>query len=332
MAPSTDIRGSQVSVSIETFLTPWIGLGCASFGSTCTYRQGQTILDAAYQAGVRYFDTARSYGYGRSEPIIGAWLSRVVRSDVIVASKVGKDSLGTHLTGRFLRQRVGRFARRLTRVGRPREFSRRETTRQTTSCADVGCLRESVSRSLDALRTDYLDVLMLHSVGADTYDDNLTPALEELTRQGLVRRIGLATNRTDCEQLLARGVPATVVQFPDSAVWDQPIRWRPEQDVAVVTHSVLGRDGLVRQMIRDFFDSASLSQRRWNRILGVEAASVSGVVECLLRCAMARNADGGVLCGVSRPQQVEVIRRIIDSPMDAALTDELQQLLVACFH
>lgn len=333
MAEGTDITGRpELSVSIETLSTPWIGLGCASFGSTCTDRQGQSILDAAYHAGVRYLDTARPYGYGKSEQIIGAWLRRLVRSEVVVASKIGREIRSIHPARRFLRQRIGRFAKRVVRGRRPQEIQRKETIRRTLKCADAGRLRESVSRSLDALGTDYLDVLMLHSVGADAWDDDVIPALEELICQGIVRRIGLATNRTDCEQLLACGVPANVVQFPDSALWDRPIQWRPDRNVTVVTHSVLGRDGRMRQMMRDYFASNSQFRRRWNRVLGVEVASTAGVAECLLRCALARNVGGGVLCGVSRLQQVKAIRRIIDSPLEPALVHELQRTLQTCFR
>jgi aryl-alcohol dehydrogenase-like predicted oxidoreductase len=52
-------------------------------------RQTHTVLDAAYDAGVRYFDAARSYGH--AEKFLGSWLSArgLGRDDVTVASKWG---------------------------------------------------------------------------------------------------------------------------------------------------------------------------------------------------------------------------------------------------
>ena len=45
------------------------------------------VLDAAYEAGVRYYDAARSYG--RAEEFLGEWLSGRLRDDVVVGSKWG---------------------------------------------------------------------------------------------------------------------------------------------------------------------------------------------------------------------------------------------------
>jgi aryl-alcohol dehydrogenase-like predicted oxidoreductase len=61
-----------------------VGLGCGNFGgigsSPAFFGRGETeqeafaIMDAAWELGINFFDTADAYGGGRSESYIGAWL------------------------------------------------------------------------------------------------------------------------------------------------------------------------------------------------------------------------------------------------------------------
>jgi 1-deoxyxylulose-5-phosphate synthase len=72
-------------------------LGCANFGGVGsdpkTWGKGTdeeeafAIMDAAYEAGIRTFDSASSYGGGRSEETIGRWLAARGRDDVVLTSK-----------------------------------------------------------------------------------------------------------------------------------------------------------------------------------------------------------------------------------------------------
>lgn len=68
------------------------GLGGTALGNIYTAVEEQAALDtieAAYQAGVRYFDTAPLYGGGLSEVRLGKGIARYPRNEVIISSKVG---------------------------------------------------------------------------------------------------------------------------------------------------------------------------------------------------------------------------------------------------
>ncbi len=78
-----------------------LGLGCGSFGGLGSdprfFGKGQSeteafaLMDRAYEMGINFFDTADTYGGGRSESIIGSWLktkSSDVRQQILVSSKV----------------------------------------------------------------------------------------------------------------------------------------------------------------------------------------------------------------------------------------------------
>ncbi|MEE9322166.1 MAG: aldo/keto reductase [Granulosicoccus sp.] len=72
---------------------PKLGLGCAPMGELFDdLSEGDTIdmLNAAWQSGVRYFDTAPWYGHGLSEHRLGALLRQHARSDYLISTKVGR--------------------------------------------------------------------------------------------------------------------------------------------------------------------------------------------------------------------------------------------------
>jgi aryl-alcohol dehydrogenase-like predicted oxidoreductase len=144
-----------------------LGLGCGGFGGIGSepslFGRGEdeaaafAIMDRAVELGVNYFDTADSYGGGRSEEIIGRWLrSRGARDAVVLSTKV-----------------YNRMGPGPNDVG----LSRRHVLR-------------AVEDSLRRLQTDWLDLYVTHVVDPETPLDETLRALDDLVRQGKVRYIG----------------------------------------------------------------------------------------------------------------------------------------------
>ena len=70
-----------------------LGFGCAPLGNlfkTISEEQAQRTLQAAWDVGVRYFDTAPFYGYGQSEHRLGHFLRQQSRQDFVISTKVGR--------------------------------------------------------------------------------------------------------------------------------------------------------------------------------------------------------------------------------------------------
>src|ERR1700749_944473 len=70
-----------------------LGLGGAPMGgfrATISDTDATMLTDAAYEGGVRYFDTSPFYGYGRSELRMGAALRDKPRHDYVLPTKVGR--------------------------------------------------------------------------------------------------------------------------------------------------------------------------------------------------------------------------------------------------
>jgi len=90
---------------------PRLGLGCWLFGNSAPGSEEEKsaldILEAAYDAGIRHFDTAADYGNGRSEEILGRALGP--RPDAVIASKMHLTDPDSALRGlEACRSRIGR--------------------------------------------------------------------------------------------------------------------------------------------------------------------------------------------------------------------------------
>jgi len=72
---------------------PILGLGCAPIGELfdrLSAAKAQTVLESAWDAGIRYFDTSPFYGFGRSEHRLGHFLQEMERNTYSLSTKVGR--------------------------------------------------------------------------------------------------------------------------------------------------------------------------------------------------------------------------------------------------
>ena len=66
-----------------------IAFGCASLGGRVGKQEGLRALALAHDSGINLFDTARSYGFGRGERILGEFIRTRPRDSVVVITKAG---------------------------------------------------------------------------------------------------------------------------------------------------------------------------------------------------------------------------------------------------
>ncbi|KRC51883.1 hypothetical protein ASE16_02090 [Leifsonia sp. Root227] len=157
------------------------GLGCAPLGNlyhAITDDEAEAILEAAWTAGVRWFDTAPHYGLGLSESRLGAFLARKPRSEFIVSTKVG----------RRLEQQAGA-------VGRDDDgFDVPATHRRVWDFSAAGVER-TLMDSLERLRLDTVDIVLLHDPSEHLNEavQEAAPALARLRSDGIVGKIGAGT-------------------------------------------------------------------------------------------------------------------------------------------
>ncbi|GGX60044.1 aldo/keto reductase [Streptomyces minutiscleroticus] len=163
-----------------------LALGCAALGNLyrpVTDEEARATVDAAWDAGVRTFDTAPHYGLGLSERRLGAALRERPRDAYTLSTKVGR-LLVPHPGGAAGDDLAHGFAvpadhRRVW------DFS-------------AGGVRRSLEASLDRLGLDRVDVALIHDPDdhAGQALREAYPALERLRDEGVVRAIGIGMNRS----------------------------------------------------------------------------------------------------------------------------------------
>ncbi|MEV4760292.1 aldo/keto reductase [Micromonospora sp. NPDC049559] len=137
-----------------------VGIGCNNFGRKLDLDGTRAVVDAAFDVGINFFDTADIYGepHGASEEQLGAAL-RGRRDEVVLATKFGMDMSGMNGPDHGARG------------------SRRYVMR-------------AVEASLRRLGTDYIDLYQMHEPDPGTPIEETLAALHDLVTAGKVRYLG----------------------------------------------------------------------------------------------------------------------------------------------
>ena len=186
-----------------------LALGCSSLGASVFSSDeagSRRLLEAAFDAGINFFDTAGSYAYGRSEALLGEVFGHR-RDKVVIATKAGFLPSSLARVGRFLVPVLGQARKWL--APHKRRIQGMSKRRQDFSTPH---LNASVDESLRRLRSDYVDLFQLHSPPAPILErDEIFDALERLRSQGKIRHYGVSAGTTEeARMCLARRDVATV--------------------------------------------------------------------------------------------------------------------------
>lgn len=165
-------------------LGPW-GLGSAALGNLFTAVDDDTAratVDACWDAGIRYVDTAPHYGLGLSEQRVGSALRERPRAEFVLETK------------------VGRLLRPVPARGRDDEggFDVPAAFERVWDFSAAG-VRRSVEESLERLGLDRVDVALVHDPD-DHVEEARAGAFPELQRmrdEGLIAAVGVGMNQTE---------------------------------------------------------------------------------------------------------------------------------------
>ncbi len=152
----------------DIYINP-IGLGANAIGGHNIYSNlddevGKDLVRTAFHHDINFIDTAYSYGFGRSEELIGEVVSEMRnRSDVIIATKGGP---------KLINQKI--------------QFDN-----------SPSFLKQEVEESLKRLKTDYIDIYYIHKPDKTTPKAEAIGALKELKDEGKLRVIGVSNFSID---------------------------------------------------------------------------------------------------------------------------------------
>lgn len=169
-----------------------LGYGAANLGNfhrELTDEESWAILEAAWEVGIRYFDTAPHYGLGLSEVRLGEFLRTKPRAEFVISTKVG----------RLIRPNPGGRGT----LDLENDFHVPADRMRVWDFRSSG-VRASLEESLKRLGLDHVDILFLHD--PERYDldrgiDEALPTLAELRAEGTVSQIGVGS--MDSAALLA---------------------------------------------------------------------------------------------------------------------------------
>ena len=303
------------------------------------------LLEAAFDQGVRHFDTAPLYGMGMAEEVLAAF-ARGKRSDLTITSKFGllppsihpllrpalpiARSINRHVRGQMSPQQkdlANRAIRSLPVVG-PSSVPHAPGS----TSPDMGRhpykpseIRHGLEESLRKLGTDYIDFYLLDECQNGNLDEDVVCLLEGLVAEGKIKAYGLGSGRKASREILNQH-PAFrgVVQIPDHLLHEDTSWFVERAQSPLFTHSVLSTP-LRSASYRPTLDLLLI---RWAEQLDADPRKPELLTALLLTGALMNNPHGCVLFSTSKVQRitsyVETLQRF---PAGAqALRDLLSQV------
>jgi aryl-alcohol dehydrogenase-like predicted oxidoreductase len=203
-----------------------VGLGCMgmsfSYGPPKDKKEMTSLLYAAVERGVTFFDTAEVYGPFLNEELVGEALAPY-RDKVVIATKFGFDLSGKD-----------------NRPGAPGVNSRPEH------------IKQAVEGSLKRLKTDIIDLLYQHRVDPSVPIEDVAGAVKELIHAGKVKHFGLSEAGVKTIRRAHAVQPVTALQSEYSLWWRKPeqevIPTLEELGIGFVPYSPLGKGFLTGKM------------------------------------------------------------------------------------
>ncbi len=192
-----------------------IGLGCMGmsygYGPAVDKQQGISLIRAAVERGVTFFDTAEIYGPFTNEELVGEALAPF-RKDVKIATKFGFNIVDGKQSGLN---------------------SRPEHIKQVAEA------------SLKRLKTDVIDLFYQHRVDDQVPIEDVAGAVKELIQQGKVKHFGLSEAGAQTIRRAHVVQPVTALQSEYSLFWREPeqeiIPTLEELGIGFVPFSPLGK-------------------------------------------------------------------------------------------
>jgi D-threo-aldose 1-dehydrogenase len=302
-----------------------LGLGTGTLGGhrvEVSRQEAEAVVRAAWSAGVRYFDSAPFYGFGRACRILGDALRDLPRDEWVLSTKVG----------RLLRPEpnlVGRGA-----LGRPMPF-------EPVFDYSYGGVMRSFEDSLQRLGLARIDALYVHDIGARqhgqthaglirTFRDGGYRALEELRSSGHVRAIGVGVNERevlleamdwgDWDVFLLAGRYTLLEQGPVEDLLPRCIK----SGISVLVGAPLNTGILAGRDTWNYKPAPPEIVARVNALRAICDSHRVPLVAAALQFPLTHPAVAAILSGPRNVKELEANARLLRYPIPPALWTDLR--------
>ncbi|MBS44452.1 MAG: D-threo-aldose 1-dehydrogenase [Nocardioides sp.] len=308
-----------------------LGFGAAPLGNmfrAVTDAEAHATVAAAWEGGVRFYDTAPVYGAGLSELRLGEALAGKPRDDYVLATKVGR--VVTEELRDPAAATPGIFADGLPNV--------------VVDDYGADATLRSIEDSLRRLRTDRLDVVFVHDVALNVYGDawldrlaecrsGAFPVLDRLRDEGVITAWGMAVNRTEAVEVtldLGEVHPNAFLLAGRYSLLDHErtlqrlLPQAAEQDVAMVVGGPYSSGALVGGTHLDYGPITPEARGVIDTIGEVAAAYDVSVKALALQFCAAPDVVAAVIPGATRPERVAEDAAALAETVPAAAWDDLR--------
>jgi aryl-alcohol dehydrogenase-like predicted oxidoreductase len=241
-----------------------IGLGCMGlsfgYGPAVEKQDGISLIRAAVERGVTFFDTAEAYGPFTNEELVGEALAPF-RDHVVIATKFG--------------------------------FSDGDSTAGLDSRPER--IRQVAEASLKRLRTDRIDLFYQHRVDPDVPIEDVAGTVKDLIREGKVKHFGMSEAGVPSIRRASAVQSVTALQSEYSLWWREPEREVlpacEELGIGFVPFSPLGKGFLTGAIKEDTSFGASDFRNIVPRLAPEARKANQALVDLIGRIAAAKQAS-----------------------------------------
>lgn len=318
-APNTRLVDQRRPLGRSSVTVSRIGFGTAPLGglySELTDADAAAACAAAWDAGIRYFDTAPHYGAGLAERRLGSFLAGRPRAEATVSTKVGRLLVpGQSAPGDFA-------------------FYGDQSLVRVRDYTEQGVYR-SLADSLERSGLDRFDVVLIHD--PDDYwapaSERAFPALARLRAEGAIGAIGVGMNQTAMLSKFVRVTDVDCVMVAgrysllDRSAEDELLPLCARRQVGVIVAGVFNSGILADPSPGAHYDYAPAAPSVLARAQAMAARCASfGVplAAAALRFPLRHPAVTGIVLGLRSVAEVEAAQRHTDVDIPAELWTELE--------
>lgn len=279
-----------------------LGFGCAALLGRASRKESLAALETAFDSGITFYDTARSYGYGGSEGLLGEFFAGK-RDQAVICTKFG--ILPASAGG--WKQKIKPLARAVVKaIPALRNAAQAQAASQFVGGQfDLATLKSSFETSLRELRTDYVDMLILHAAPESVLaQDDLLEAMGRLVEVGKVRMAGISAEFPVIAKFFAeRQQPLTTAQFAlNLSLMDFVAETQRNSDLLLVAnHPYGGPGGNAAARIEALRQSATLPQTLREKLVPGDPQVLPEVV---LNCILSGTGVAAVIPAMMQPRHI----------------------------
>ncbi|MFE6049126.1 aldo/keto reductase [Kitasatospora sp. NPDC056446] len=321
-------------MSLKDILPGRLGFGTAPLGNMFRAIPDEEVtatVEAAWDQGVRYYDTAPFYGAGLAESRLGDVLSTKPRDAYVLSTKVGRVVLDEPEEGaRDLGEKGGLFEH-----GNPNKMLHVWTADAT---------ERSIEDSLRRLGTDRLDIVWVHDIAQDFHGDQWLRKFEEartgafrvlsrLRDEGVIKAWGLGVNRTEpIELTLALDEPqpdgfllaGRYTLLDHEHALQRLLPMALEQDVDMVVGGPYSSGVLAGGAHFEYQQAPPEIVEKVSRLKALAGRHGVSIKAAALQFSLAHPVAAAAVPGATRPSRIAEDTAALDETVPAAFWHELR--------